>query len=225
MNSIPAISGFRFPAPFAARVRAFSLIELLSVMTLLSVLAVATLPAMKGTMDGLTISGAAGVAQAEFALARQTAMSRNLPVEVRIYKHDDGNGLAWRTMAVVIPAALSGQVADEWITRGKILPGNVILDDTQEFSTVLSLAQSPSGQNPVAPWTTAESAGAPGILKSKSYVGFLFNADGSTNLPSDKPWCLTLRNSRSQPANGVPAANYVSIVLDSLTGRTLTYQP
>lgn len=212
-------------AAFRGGRRAFSLIELLSVMTVVSVLAVATVPAMRGTLDGITISGAAGVAQAEFSLARQTAISRNLPVEVRIYRHDDGTGPAWRTIASVIPASASGQAADEWVTRGKILPGGVVLDDSEDFSTVLSKAQAPSGTPALAPWTTAEAGTAPGMLKGKNYVGFLFNPDGSTNLPNDQPWCLTLRNANAQPANGGPAANYVSIVVDSLTGRTMTYQP
>lgn len=206
------------------RVAGFTVIELLSVMTLLSVLAVAAVPAMKGTLDGINISGAAEVAQAEFSLARQTAMSRNLPVEVRIYQHDDGNGLAWRVMSMVIPAGMSGQAADEWVTRGKVLPGNVVFDDTQDYSTMLSEAQPPAAE-PVAPWTTAESSSAPALLKNKNYVGFLFNPDGSTNLPNGQPWCLTLKNPRSPSAAGKPAANFVAIVVDSLTGRTMAYQP
>ncbi len=202
----------------------FSLIELLSVMMLLSVLAVAAVPAMKGTLDGINISGAAGVAQAEFALARQTAMSRNLPVELRIYQHDDGSGLAWRAMSMVIPASMSGQATDEWVTRGKVLPGGVAFDDTQEYSTMISQAQPTAGE-PIAPWKTTEVSTAPALVRNKSYVGFLFNPDGSTNLPNGQPWCLTLKNPRSQSASGKPAANFVAIVVDSLTGRTMVYQP
>ena len=202
----------------------FSLIELLSVMTLLSVLAVATVPAMKGTLDGVTISGAAGIAESEMSLARQTAMSRNLPVEVRIYRHDDGGGMAWRVMATVIPATVSGQAADEWVTRGKVLPGNVVMDDALEYSTLLSEAEAASG-DAMGPWTSTETAAAPGVLRNKSYVAFQFKPDGSTNLPNGQPWCLTLRNYNSRPTGSAPAANYVSIVLDSLTGRTMSYQP
>jgi len=158
------------------------------------------------------------------ALARQTAMSRNLPVEVRIYRHDDGNGLAWRAMALVIPASASGQASDEWVSKGRVLPGNVVMDDAQEYSTVLSQAQAASG-DAAGPWTATESALAPGLLRSKSYVAFQFKPDGSTNLPTGQPWCLTLRNHNSVPNGNAPAANYVSIVLDSLTGRTIACQP
>jgi uncharacterized protein (TIGR02596 family) len=203
---------------------AFSLIELLTVMTMISVLAMATLPALRGTLDGINVSGAAGVAEAEILLARQTAISRNLPVEVRFYRHDDGTGEAWRLLAVVIPASSSGAAADEWITSGKVLPGNIVIEDTQEFSTVLGKAV-PVTADKVAPWSAQEASSAPRLLQNKNFVGFLFNPDGSTNLPNGQPWCLTLKNPHSQPAESAPAANYVSIVLDSLTGRTMSYQP
>ena len=82
------------------RTAGFTLIELLSVIAIVSILAVTTLPAIRGTLDGVTISGAAGVVESELSFARQVAMSRNLPVEVRFYKHDDGNGMAWRAVAL-----------------------------------------------------------------------------------------------------------------------------
>ncbi|MFZ4681144.1 MAG: Verru_Chthon cassette protein D [Terrimicrobiaceae bacterium] len=203
---------------------AFSLIELLTVMAMISMLAVATVPALRGTLDGINVSGAAGLAESEILLARQTAISRNLPVEVRFYKHDDGTGDAWRVVAVVIPASASGQTADEWITSGKILPGNVVIQDTNDFSTVLEKA-APLTADKIAPWSSQESSSAPKLVQNKNYVGFRFNPDGSTNLPNGQPWCLTLKNPRSQSVGGAPASNYVSIVLDSLTGRTMTYQP
>jgi len=206
------------------RAAGFTLIELLSVVAIISILAVTTLPAIRGTLDGVTISGAAGVVESELSYARQVAMSRNLPVEVRFYKHDDGNGLAWRAVASVIPSSVSGATGDEWLSRGKVLPGNVIADDAQEYSTLISQAGSASSTN-VGPWTATESASAPGILRGKSYVGFQFRPDGSINLPDGQPWYVTLRSSTSRQSGSAPADNYVSIVLDSLTGRTMSYQP
>lgn len=203
--------------------KGFSLIELLSVMAVISTLAAVTLPAMRGTLDGISVSGAAGLTQSEILLARQTAMSRNMPVEVRLYKHDDGTGDAWRVIGLVIPSAASGRAEDEWITAGKIIPGNVVIQDGTDFSTVLEKARPQSDQ--IAPWSAQESATAPRLLRGKSYVGFRFNPDGSTNLPIGQAWCLTLKNPNSRPVGTKPAANFVAIVLDSLTGRTVAYQP
>lgn len=191
-------------------------------MAVISMLAVVTLPALRGTLDGIAISGAAEVTAAELALARQTAISRNLPVDVRIYRHDDGNGPAWRMVALVIPASASGRSADEWLTNGRVLPAGVVFEDSNEFSTVLSTeANDPS----VSPWRATEGSEAPPLLRNKDYVGFTFRPNGSTGLDGTAAWCLTLKNPRAQGTESAPAANFVSIVLDALTGRTLTYQP
>lgn len=202
---------------------AFSLIELLTVMALVSLLTMAALPALR-VMDGINVSGAASMAESEISLARQTAMSRNLPVELRIYKYDDGSGEAWRVLATVIPASLSGAASDEWISPGRVLPGHIVIEDTKNYSTIVSKAASPSGSK-VAPWTGQESSEAPSLVRNKSYVGFLFQANGSTDLPSDQAWCLTLKNPRSQPSQDKPSDNFVSLVIDSATGRTVSYQP
>lgn len=201
---------------------AFSLVELLTVIAIISVMAASTVPALRGTLDGASLVGAGEVVTSSIALARQTAMSRNLPVELRMYRHDDGNGDSYRLLGLVIPASASGQAADEWISSAKTLPGHIIMDDTGTYSTILSEAEASAT---AAPWSGTESSTAPGILKNKSYVGFQFRPDGSTSLSSAEPWCLSLKNPKSQPEPDRPAANFVSIVVDSATGRTLAYQP
>jgi len=206
--------------------RAFSLIELLTVVAILSVLAVGVVPGIRGTLDGINLSGAASLAESQISLAHQTAVSRNTPVEVRIYEHDDGTGLAWRALALVIPATTSGKANDEWITKGTVLPGNIVIEKGENYSTIVSGAGVSSPGSKVAPWSGQELSGAPGMLKDKRYVAFSFRSDGSTDLPTDKPWCITLKNVRSQSEEGgKPAANFVSLVIDPTTGQTLVYQP
>lgn len=211
----------------------FTLAEILTVMTILVILGAATVPTLKGTLDGVNLSGAVEVAQTQFSLARQTAITRNIPVEVRIYQTDDGTGLDYRTMAAVIPALVSNQPADEWLLTAKTFPGHVVIDSTagQEFSTVIteSGSQAPSTADPAlpGPWSATESTGAPDLVKGKNYVAFRFQPDGTTNLPKDKPWCLSFKGQHDHAAGSstAPAANYASIVLDPLTGRTLVYRP
>lgn len=202
----------------------FTLIELLTVITVMSLLAAAVAPALRGTIEGIAIRGAADLTESEIALARQTALARNLPVEVRLYRYNDGTGEGWRVLASVIPASVSGQAADEWITPGKVLPGGVVMDDAEEYSTVISNTMV-EGDAQQRPWTGEEAATAPRLLRNRSYVAFRFRSDGSTSLGSGEPWCLTLKSPHSQSIGSAPAANYVSLVLDTDTGRVLSYQP
>jgi len=203
----------------------FSLIELLSVMAILSVLAVAVVPALRGTLDGYNITHAADVVEQEFLLARQAAISRNMPVEVRIYQHDDGNGNHWKMVAILITPTNSGKTADEWISPGRLLPGEVILDDSSDYSTILSKAD-PANSSGSGVWTGTESQSAPSILRQKRYVGFTFNPDGSTSLANNQPWCLTLKNAhaRNSETASMPD-NYISMVIDPATGRTRAFRP
>ena len=203
---------------------AFSLLELLCVMAVISILAVTATQSIRSSLEGYNLTGAADMVRAELLLAKQTALSRNMPVEVRFYKYTDITGDKWRLMALLIPAAVSGNSSDEWITSGRMLPGNVVMEDSSEYSTVLSKAL-PLGSDKVAPWTALESSNAPRILQGKSYVGFLFESDGSTNLPNGQPWCLTLKNLQARPSGTGPTANYVSLVIDAATGSARSFQP
>ena len=222
--------------------RAFTLVELLVVMAIILVIAGLTLPALKGTFNGINLSGASDILTGQLLFARQAAVSRNLPVEVRIYQYDDGNGPAWNTIAVLIPGLAIGRTTDEWLEPAHTLGGNVIMDPTlsqagDSFSTVIkkgndnpvNLTATP---NPTAPWKATEAATAPRTVRSLPYVAFRFMPDGSTNLPAQDStgtlaWCLTLRNANipASADRSVPATNYVAVVIDPFNGRASTYRP
>lgn len=200
-------------------------------MGIILIVAGLVLPSMRGPMDAINLSGASSAADATLALARQTAVSRNLPVEVRLYKYDDGTGSAYRVIGAVITAAASTQAADEWVSPPKALPGNILLIEDPKFSTLLARAVPYVSPAPIAPWKKTDATG-PSLVRNKEYISFTFQPNGSTNLavpdPNGSPidgWCLTLKNPHSPAVGTAPAANYVAIVIDALTGRTLIYQP
>ncbi|XHR28894.1 MAG: Verru_Chthon cassette protein D [Chthoniobacteraceae bacterium] len=216
----------------------FTLLELLLVMAIVVAVMSTAAPAVRGTLDGVNLTGAEELVEGQLSLARQIAMSRNLPVEVRFYQDTSISSNPWRIVGMVIPAISTGQSKDEWVAAPAMLPGTVIVDTTagKDFSTVLTniSADVPTSANPdpVGPWKSQESNSAPYRVRGKSYIAFRFQPNGSTNLPasadasSNQAWSISLKNLKDRSTNGVtPAANYIAVVIDPLTGRTLSYRP
>ncbi|MBE7158365.1 MAG: Verru_Chthon cassette protein D [Rhodospirillales bacterium] len=223
--------------------RAFTLVELLVVMAIIVVLMSLAMPALRGMLGGYNLTASSDNLAAQFSLARQTALGRNLPVELRIYNTGTDSAPVWNSVAMVVPAVVSGRASDEWVAKASVLSGSVIIDPGnspqtgQPFSTLLtpsgSAAPTTASPNATAPWSSREPATAPASVKNRKYVAFRFQPDGSTNLPaldaSNKrlPWSLCLRNTgvAANPAGPGPAVNYVALVLDPATGRLLTFRP
>lgn len=196
--------------------RGFTLLELLVVIMVMVTLAVLTLPALSGPMQSLRLGGAAGKIESQFSLARQVALARNLPVEVRIYRDEDaGESGEWNTVAVVIASSETGETL-EWVTKAIPLPEGVVFDSDASYSSLLG------GQTP---YSGVEDAQAPASIRGKAYQGFAFVSDGATNLPSGSNWCLTLKPRGQSAGSDRPAQNFVTIVLDARSGQTIAYRP
>jgi len=199
---------------------------LLVVLAILTLLAVVALPALKGTLSSVNLKSSANVVLAQIDLARQTANSRNLAVDFRIYqdpaqKDAQGNPV-YRLIALVIPASVSGAAADECVDQPMALQSDIIIDADPAYSSLLN----PSVSTTLPPITGIERASAPYQVQNKSYVKFTFLPNGSLNLDGNVLWCLTLLNrNQARPTNGGPAANFITLVLDVPTGRARSYQP
>src|SRR5688572_6612010 len=74
---------------FRRRARAFSLIELLVVCAIIGVIIGFTIPAVTTMMRGSQLTQGSQVLTDQLSLARQLALTRNRPVEVRFYKFAD----------------------------------------------------------------------------------------------------------------------------------------
>jgi hypothetical protein len=144
-------------------------------------------------------------------------------VAFRVSKLQDASGSSvYRAVGLVIPAAVSGAAADEYIGKPVVLPPDVIIVSDTTYSTLLN----PSASATLAPATGTETSTAPLQVQGKPYVKFAFLPSGALNLDSSVAWCLTLTNQHIKAAgNGAPAANYVAIVLDCQSGRASVFQP
>jgi uncharacterized protein (TIGR02596 family) len=231
---MPALRSPSFGCARAAARRGFTLIELLLVLLILAILAALTVPGLQGTLSSMNLRGSANLLYSELDLGRQIASARNLAVDLRMYQDSSGNkdsngNYPFRMMALVISSTSSGAAADEFVGPPMSLQGDVIIDSSTQFSSLLNTSLLPSQPPP----TAVEASTAPSILRGKTYVRFMFLPNGTLNLASTDSggnpiaWTLTVINQQGKKATiaGTPAANYITLLLDVATGRARTYQP
>jgi uncharacterized protein (TIGR02596 family) len=209
------------------RAGAFTLVELLLALAIVAGLSVVAMTAMEGTLSGVNLKGSANTLISELDLARETAGSRNVAVDVRLYqdsrRKDARGNPVYRIVALVIPASTgAGAVPDEWLGSPVALSGDVIIDSDFAYSSLLNT----SASSTLPPVAGTESATAPFVIQNKPYVKFTFLPNGSLNLDSTVLWSLTLVNQNQfRPTGNGPASNFVTIVLDVVTGHSRIYQP
>jgi uncharacterized protein (TIGR02596 family) len=215
-------------APRASR-SGMSLIELLAVLAVLVIVVALVAPGLQGLAGSTNLRGSADAIVAQLDLAQQTASTRNLPVDVRLYqdtsKPPDNNGNSpYRIMALVIPSSANGTSSDQFLATPKSLPGDVIIDSSTTYSSLLNTGLGAAGLRPVA---ATELASAPLAVRNLPYVEFTFLTNGTMNLDTSQVWCLTLINSTKALKNPTagPAASFVTLTLNPQTSHVSVYQP
>lgn len=213
---------------------AFTLIELLVVLGIIGILAAAIIPAMRGISESYSLTSAADQVASTLSLARQTAITRNRPVEVRIYELPSAinpTQRSYRLIGAIIPDP-SNPARDEWIARLRPLPQGVTFDNgsrNNEFSTIIANAGTAADDVPRRVGGVA--SGVPAVVKGADYVKFTIRPDGSTDLdPSgtagSDPWTLSLRVERdTSGGSSRPSNNFVTLLLDPVLGRSKVFRP
>ena len=193
---------------FVRALKAFSLLELLLVLTLIAGLSAASVAAYFSMTQAAALGTGAETLNDLLGDARQDAVTQNTPVEVRLYDLADPTPdyravqLHWLKADGTKPAA--GNLL--------FLPTGVVIDSTAMHSSII-------GSNPL----TATPDPADSHFNSQTRV-FHFFPDGSTDLPAGSSWFLTLRAAtQSDPAHF--PSNWASITVDPATGRAQIFRP
>jgi uncharacterized protein (TIGR02596 family) len=211
--------------------RGFTLVELLVVVGIMAVLAAAIIPSIRGVSDSYSLTSAADQVVSAMNLARQTAIARNRPVEVRIYELSSplpGQPAAYRLLVAVIPNT-SDPAATEWIGKPRPLPNGIIFDNgsrNPQFSTLIANASGNNGASPAK--NNGASSGVPALVQGFKYVSFNIRPDGGTDLDPDStdPWTLSLRVERDQSGDSSrPSNNFITFLLDPVLGRVKVFRP
>ena len=229
--------------PSSLRTRAFSLIELIVVISVLAIIAAFSVPAVTSLLQGSSLTQASQMLVDQVNLARQFALSKNTVVEVRFYRYSDpdipGEDVTkpdkGRFRALQVFEILPTRAA---LPLGKLeeLPISVILNANRDkpaegFSSIVDKGkletQEQFGQND--PYYLSLPELPRGIKKQYEFVAFKFMPDGSTTLSPTGLWFLTLHGANDRPSKeggGVrPPANFFTLQIDPVTGTTKVYRP
>jgi len=217
----------------------FSLLELLVVISIIGIIAAFTLPSASAVLWGSQLTQGAQMLNDQLVLARQTALTKNHCVEVRIYQFSDpgipgeqaGNANAGKYRALQIFDIPNSGAA---VPLGKVehLPESIIIDSgnidsNKTLSSIIS-----SGKQSDVPTSSDGNTlqiPIPKVAKAYNSVSFRFEPDGSTNLLlSSTPgtnWFLTLHKQNDGDGLQTPPPNFITIQIDPYNGHVRTYRP
>ena len=205
--------------PASNLARAFSLLELLVVISIMGLLMALVGPPVQSALKANAISGGGQVVADQLIFARQEAITKNGDVETRLYKFDDPNDASPNeVMRALQSFRVKADGTREPLGRLVRMPNGAVISTNAALSGVFGPMsfQKPGSQDP----------NLAGVGKNYSWLGFLFHADGSMNLPQDSSSrtnnFLTIVSS-TDPAP-VPA-NYYSIMIESRNGRIKVFRP
>lgn len=200
----------------------FTLIELIVVCAIIVILIVLVVPAVTTIGRGSAITNAGSMLVDQLNLARQTALTQNRMVEVRFYLLPAETGSAEAVRAFEL--FLYDEAGRTTSPLGKInhFPTGVVAMADVVFSTILSDETNDRGP---------EKAIVPALNdREVHYKSLRFRPGGATDLnpngtsTGDK-WFVSVRSENDAVVTGRPANNYMTVMLDPVSGRIRTFRP
>ena len=186
---------------------AFTLIELMAVMTIMIVLASFAGPAFTSLAVGSRLTRAGQLVADQLYLARQEAVTKNRDVQVRfITIGGTVRGVQlWR-----VDDSITGPVTNA-VARMTSLPDGVVVSPDPQFSPLLSAGT--TGTMSLPPYGTV------------SFISIRIRSNGGTeNSITAANNFLTLQNANGT-TSGSPGANYYTVQINPITGKVVHYQP
>lgn len=219
--------------------RAFSLVEILVVLSIIAVLMLLAVPAVEQMLKGSRVTVAGNLLVDQLNLAQQTAISTNQPVEVRIYKlpkptSDPLTGALEEVRAIqVFKCKPDGTV--EPADKPIFFPSGIVIVPNVAASSMLEVSDSDPNTPDTAPFvdgaehTSADSDPVitlPRYDTNYSFRTFRFRSNGETDM-RQVPAFLSLVTETDPIVDAGTGLrkNYVTVQVDPVNGRTRLYRP
>jgi uncharacterized protein (TIGR02596 family) len=198
----------------------FSLVELLAVLVVMLVLAALSVPAANRMLRASSLNSAGRVLVDQLNLARQVALTKGLPVEVRLYKLPDYTEPS--TASPTVFRAFQLFLLDEEgvanpLAKAEFFQVPVVVSQETSESGLFSDTSSHAEVNP-----GSNGFGLPVFQANYRYVAFTFLPGGSTDLNSGRNFVtLVLQNDRPL----VEGTNFFTVQLDPVSGSVRHFRP
>lgn len=217
----PSVSG-------AAVAPAFTLIELLIVMSILLVVAGFLAPSVSTILKGSNLTQGSQMISDQLGLARQTALAKNHVVEVRFYQYGDPEA-AGESAATPNSGKFRALQNFEKLDTGTVvalgnvkkLPTSIIFDKGATLSSIIGSAAAAPG---IPSLVTTQTNSIPRVGTQYNSVSFQFRPDGSTNLPTGN-WFLTAHDTNSGDALATPPPNFFTLQIEAANGHIRQFRP
>ncbi len=196
---------------FKKSLAGFSLLELLLAIVLMVFLFAVSIGGYTAVVQAAALTTSAEMINDTLSTARQSAMTQNETVEVRIYDLPPQP----RQLPVYGAMQLHWLKADGTtppVGNVLLLPASVVMDATPEHSSLIG------ANNQIATPDPTDTQ-----LNNQTRV-FHFLPDGSTDLNPATKWFLTLRAATQSDPARFPS-NWACVQIDPTTGRGQIYRP
>lgn len=203
---------------------AFTLIEVLVVVTILSILMAVGASIITGNMESMQMIQAIENTRHKMEYARQVAMTQNHRVELRIYRMKNETGTStWNAFEIgtieTTPTLLPNSIPEEIFQPTSSLsrlPAGYAFHPATAFSSLLSHTGIRTG-------TQAATDSPDG--HARDYASFQFLPDGRCLLDTGEKWTLTIIKENQLVSTSALPANFATLQLDAATARLRLYRP
>jgi uncharacterized protein (TIGR02596 family) len=197
----------------------FSLVELLTVVALLSLLLGLSALSVRGSLDNYRLSSTAAQLQSDLSYASQRASRDNASVYFRFYQRvNDTEGDFLRSYQLLRLDQRTGKMVP--LGKVKYFDQGIVIFPEPEFSNLLERGLLSSGEgDPAIPAATG--TGSP-TTDDYLYCEMQLKPDGSTSLETDRAWCLTLALERDA-SDSIPPPDARVLSINSITSSVRIY--
>lgn len=229
-----------FGSTHQTRSAAFTLIEMLVVVTIIVLLLAFSTPALMRTMQATRVTSAGDALMGAISEAQQIAFAQNVPVEMRFFKYPDGldtemNFRSYQVFKITQQFEGDGSIDENPVPIGNVvrMTENVIIVPDASLSPILA----PSSGD-MQDTRQGSNIGYSGVTDAR-YNALRFMPDGTcrsvgvttagmaaltfNSLPQS---FLTIASESGQPitADNLPK-NFYTIQIDPFTGKARNYKP